>query len=189
MGSEPQDWLALVAQVEKGDRVALARLSSLVTNYLARFGAYAYRDSWDDVCQEVLVKLVRSVREGKIRNPGAFVGFTGSIVRNTLVDWIRKNGKGGAADGPSDPEVAARQLESLEATTGRPDPDVLMDLGKAVTELPEVQRRVVTALYLEGRSYEEASQDLGIPLGTLKRHQTQGLKALREGLLCAGDTP
>jgi RNA polymerase sigma-70 factor (ECF subfamily) len=117
------------------------------------------------------------------------VGFTGSIVRNTLVDWIRKHGKGGAADGPSDREVADRQLESLEATTSRPDPDVLMDLGKAVTALPEVQRRVVTALYLEGRSYEEASQDLGLPLGTLKRHQTQGLKALREGLLCTGSSP
>ena len=34
-----------------------------------------------------------------------------------------------------------------------------------------------------GRSYQEAADELGMPLGTLKRLQTQGLKALREMML------
>jgi len=181
MRAADEDWLALLERLEKGDRMALARLTSLVTGYLARFHAYQHRDSWDDVCQEVLIKLVRAARRGAIRDPRAFVGYVGTVTRRTLIDWLRKNARLGITDAAGKPERAEAELERLEADVGsRKSPDLLVDLDRAVAELPEAQLRAVSAIYLEGRSYEEAAERLGMPLGTLKRHQTQGLRAMRE---------
>jgi RNA polymerase sigma-70 factor (ECF subfamily) len=187
MRAADEDWLALLERLEKGDRVALVRLSSLVTGYLARFHAYEHRDSWDDVCQEVLIKLVRAARQGAIRDPRAFVSYVGTVTRSTLIDWLRKNARLGIADAARNPEQAERELERLEADVGsHKSPDLLVDLDRAVSELPEAERRTVDAIYLEGRSYEEAAERLGMPLGTLKRHQTQGLRALRERMGLGG---
>ena len=36
------------------------------------------------------------------------------------------------------------------------------------------------AIYLEGHSYQDAADRLEMPLGTLKRLQTEGLRELRE---------
>lgn len=182
-----QDWLVLLDRVRQGDRVALARVTSLVTGVLARLGAYEMRDAWDDVCQEVLVKLLRAEAERAIRDPRAFVAYTGTVTRRALIDWVRKNGKGesaqplsGAAGREREPADPAAQLER-----GR-DPDLRLDLDRALGALPEVQRRVLHALYLEGRSYEEAARALAMPLGTLKRHQTAGLRQLREKMGLSG---
>ena len=46
--------------------------------------------------------------------------------------------------------------------------------------MPEREKNVIQAIYIQGHSYEEAAQQLGIPFGTLKRLQTQGLKLLRQ---------
>ena len=82
------DWLAAVAAVERGDRVALVKITNVITGYLAGYRAYEHRDSWDDLCQEVLIAVIRGVRKGAIRNPAAFVSYVGSITRNKLMDWI-----------------------------------------------------------------------------------------------------
>lgn len=181
MSAEKEDWLALLGRIREGDRVALARVTALVTGVLARLGAYDMRDAWDDVCQEVLVKLLRAQAEGAIRDPRAFVAFAGTVTRRALVDWVRRNAKGENPDplvdesGRENPAAAAaKELERAQ------DPDLRHDLERALEALPEAPRRVLAAVYLEGRSYEEAARVLDMPLGTLKRHQTQGLRDLRE---------
>jgi RNA polymerase sigma-70 factor (ECF subfamily) len=85
-----------------------------------------------------------------------------------MVDWF-KNEKG-EADLP----------EQLEADAESRDLGMLLDLQRALDDLPEMERQVVGAIYLQGHSYEEATERLGIPLGTLKRRQTEGLRVLRK---------
>jgi RNA polymerase sigma-70 factor, ECF subfamily len=179
------DWFEALHQIERGDRVALARVTALITGYLSRFGAYRIRDSWQDLCQEVLIKLIRSAREGRIQEPAAFVGYAGSITRNSLADWYRRNARHEATGGADDPlsDDAALARAGLVCD---PKPDLRADLQGALETLPEVQRRVVAAVYVDGLTYEEAAGVLGLPLGTLKRHQTEGLKALRGHLGIGG---
>lgn len=194
MSAEAVDWLDIVERVKKGDRIALARLGSLVTGHLARAGAYDLRDSWDDVCQDTLVKLLRAVDQGTLRDPRAFVAYTGRVTRTTLVDWIRRNQKGGGAEwAATDDAGAAPALAAFGAELERSgDPDLLLDLERSLAELPEAERDVLAAVYIEGNTYEEAAERLGVPLGTLKRRQTQGLRSLRQkmGLMgLAGKKP
>lgn len=182
------DWLALLEQIQRGDRVALLRVTGLVTGYLTRFAAYEHRSSWDDVCQEVLLKLLKSHREGTLRDRAAFVAYAGRVTRTTLIDWIRKNTKESLPGEETDD--SGPSFEEWERGLGHGgDADLALDLRTNLPKLAEPQQRVLAAVYLEGRSYEEASKRLEMPLGTLKRHQTQGLRALRELMGLAGASP
>ena len=176
-----QDWLLVVQRLRQGDPEALVKLTRLITGVLARQGAYDLRDTWDDLCQEVLIALVDNLRRDTIREPRAVLGFIGSVTRNKLNDWLRRNRHSAMAGTTDDPEA----LAAVTADTEEPpllDRDARLDLEQALQRLPERQRQVVEHLYILGHSYEEAARKLELPLGTLKREQTQGLKALRETL-------
>jgi len=169
------DWPAVLDAVQRGDRVALVKVTRVITGYLARFGAYDLRDSWDDLCQEVLMALIASARRGALRHPEAFISYAGTITRNKLADWLQRNRRIAlltpqtAGDG-ADPDPPARAA----------DVDLRIDLQRALGELPERQRQVMESVYLQGQTYEEASRRLAIPLGTLKHLLTDGLAQLRE---------
>ncbi len=168
MTRPPEDWIAVLDALLKNDRVALAKVTSVITGFLARYGAYDCRDSWDDIIDEVLIRLMDSHCRGLIREPAAFISYTGTITRNVMLDWFKK-WKGEAA-----------LPEQLEADAESRDLGMLLDLQRALDDLPEMERQVVGAIYLQGHSYEEAAERLGIPLGTLKRRQTEGLRVLRK---------
>jgi RNA polymerase sigma-70 factor (ECF subfamily) len=180
MAGQRDDWLALLEALERGDRVALVRVTQLITNYLVRFRAYGFRDSWDDVTQNVLIALIRSRQRGALLEPGAFVSYAGTITRNELATWIRKNKR---HDGSHQLEDLQGELErGLGAPEQRRDkrPDLRNDLARALDGLQEKDRQVLSAIYLERQTYEQASKSLGMPLGTLKRRQTQGLREVRQ---------
>jgi RNA polymerase sigma-70 factor (ECF subfamily) len=179
MSPRREDWIAVLDALQGGDRVALVKVTNVITGFLARYRAYEFRDSWDDLCQEVLIALIRSAQRGAIRDPRAFINYTGTITRNKLADWIRQSQRPGSPDAYGDPE-GAEAMSRVDAPPDRADSDLLLDLQRALDELPEKERQAMEAIYLEGMSYEEAAQHLGMPFGTLKRMQTQGLKRLRE---------
>jgi DNA-directed RNA polymerase specialized sigma24 family protein len=51
-----------------------------------------------------------------------------------------------------------------------------------LSRLPEAHQRAIQAVYLEGRTYEDAAEVTGIPLGSLKRYLRLGLGQLRSQL-------
>ena len=53
-------------------------------------------------------------------------------------------------------------------------------LEKAIAQLPEPQRLLIAAHYLEGVQYEALAESMNIPLGTVKTHLYRAKKRLRE---------
>ena len=174
------NWLELTDRLQRGDRLALLKLTRLITGYLTRYRAYELRDSWDDLCQEVLMALIKSIQRNQIQHENAFVSYVGAITRNKLSDWISANKRAGSDEFLGDPELGQAILDKTELDDAAGRNEELLDLQAALEALPERERKVVTAIYIEGRSYEEAAELLDTPLGTLKRLQTQGLKLLRQ---------
>ena len=68
------------------------------------------------------------------------------------------------------PAAADRQFSDLE----------LIDrLEKAIAQLPDQQRLVVAAHYLQGVRYEDLAEALRMPLGTVKTHLFRAKQQLR----------
>jgi RNA polymerase sigma-70 factor (ECF subfamily) len=176
---EPEDWSQVVQAVRDGDRVALVKLTRLISGFLMRYRAYEVREQWDDLIQDVLVALLRGFDSQALREPRALVNYVGAITRNKLFDFRDRQRRPGSPDLEGDPAGASdRSAGAREEGTGK-GPDAYLDLGRALERLPEKLRAVVDAIYLQGFSYEEAASRLGMPLGTLKRIQNQGLRELR----------
>jgi RNA polymerase sigma-70 factor (ECF subfamily) len=55
----------------------------------------------------------------------------------------------------------------------------LRDLDRALARLPEEQRTVILLIGLEGMSYEEAAEIVGVPVGTVRSRLSRGREMLR----------
>jgi RNA polymerase sigma-70 factor (ECF subfamily) len=70
---------------------------------------------------------------------------------------------------PEEPPKAQLGLESLE------------EVQKLLNKLPSREREVVRLYYLEGRSYEEISTELNIPVNSIGPVLSRARKKLRTG--------
>ncbi len=60
-------------------------------------------------------------------------------------------------------------------------------LDKAISHLPQYQRRMMEMYHAEGRSYEEIARETGLSLGTVKSRLSRARQMLRERLALAED--
>jgi RNA polymerase sigma-70 factor (ECF subfamily) len=166
-----EDWGAVMETLFQGDpdakQLAFLKLNRLVSGFLVTLRAWDYRDQWEDVRQAVLMKLVKSFCRGQLRDPQAFVAYVRTITRNEFYDFLKARG------GP----VAEEAPELGEEKPG--DEETILTVRSAIDHLPVDQRRAIQALYIEGRTYKEAAEATGIPLGSLKRYLRLGLGQLQ----------
>lgn len=180
-GTEPPvpdeiDWFAELDALGRGDVSSLARVRRLITSQLSRMGAYRARDSWDDFAQEILIRVWRAHRDGKIREAAAFPGFLRTTTRNAYIDWTRRHAR--ELD-LSDEAIAAAGDKSEE----RPlDPALQLVLRNALDSLSDRHREVIERLYLQNLSYDETARALDRPRGTINRLQREAIASLRSRL-------
>ncbi|MCH8685417.1 sigma-70 family RNA polymerase sigma factor [Pedomonas mirosovicensis] len=98
-----------------------------------------------------------------------------SILHNRFVDGYRRR------------QMEERAVESLaaapETVTPLVDADTRVQLSQihqAFTRLPEAQRAALHLVAVEGLSYQEAADALGIPVGTLMSRLSRARTALRQ---------
>jgi RNA polymerase sigma-70 factor, ECF subfamily len=173
-----QSWLEWIEGLERGDAEAIRSLTAIVTARLVRLRAFDLEEHWDDICQEVLEALLRKGRRIQLLNSEAFVGYLGTITRNTLIGWIRRRRAGRSRTVPLEDVDAS----AAEATPMPQDAELLLDLESALRELPEKHRIALDLIYVRGYTYQQAADRMELPLGTLKNLQSQGLRMLRASM-------
>jgi RNA polymerase sigma factor (sigma-70 family) len=172
------DWTGVLEGLAHGDPVAHVRVSAMIVALLGRARAFDLEPLWYDICQEVLTALVRSAHRGVVREPRAFVAYCDAVTRHKA--WRRRRQLRTERSRRSSTDAS----ELAEPRRRDRDPDLRIDLERALAALPQRMRAALQVIYLEGNTYEDAAEVLGLPLGTLKRMQTQGLRRLRERI-CA----
>jgi RNA polymerase sigma-70 factor, ECF subfamily len=166
-----EDWSTVMERLLYGGpdhkQVAFLKLNRLISGFLVMLQAWDHRDHWEDLRQTVLMKLVKSFCRGQIRESQAFVAYARTITRNEFYDFLKARG------GPAMEEVPEQGEEEPR------DKEAALAVRSAIDHLPEEHRRAIQAVYIEERTYEEAAEATGIPLGSLKRYLRLGLGQLR----------
>jgi RNA polymerase sigma-70 factor (ECF subfamily) len=168
---QPNDG-AIVRQVLAGD---VEQFRLLVERYRAEFGRYAVaavgdRDVAQDAMQEAFIRAYRSL--GSCRNPDRFGAWFFRILTNQCRNAVarrRDTAELGAVDHPggerTDAALERRELgERLEAALARLTPE---------------QREAFVMKHVDGRSYEEMAELLGVGSDALKMRVHRARDALR----------
>lgn len=114
----------------------------------------------DDLVQET---LERAIKKMHLYEPsGPFIGWLNTIMRNIFVDRVRRRKLNASASLDEVPQHEPYQNEN------QIDRLVLKELRIAVDRLPIEQKQVLMMIAVQGLSYEDAAQHLGVPLGTIR---------------------
>lgn len=170
------DWTRVPERLLAGDRLAFLELNRLVTATLRQLRAWDFQDEWDDLRQEVLLAVVANAKAGRLRDPEAFVGYVRIVTRNKLVDRLKHRLRW------KEKEALPWDDATAHALATPPDETERAALEAAIGELGPEERRVLDGVYREGKTYQEVSDQTGIPLGTMKRRLRDALATLRRRL-------
>ncbi|HET7497919.1 MAG TPA: sigma-70 family RNA polymerase sigma factor [Candidatus Eisenbacteria bacterium] len=175
----------LLTEARGGDPRALRRLLERLSPPIYRFGRSFCRDSDDaqDVMQEVLVSLVRSlpsIRGGSSLTTWAYTVARRACRRQRL--RAERNGAGAAGNGglPVGAEPAAPLSADPANETERRELE--RALSRAIGELPPAYREAVILRDVEGLSAPEAARVLGVSERALKSRLHRARLALRDVL-------
>lgn len=163
----------LMLQAGAGDRkafeVLILRFQGTLLNFFRRLGAHS--DEAEDAVQETFLR-VHAYRE-RYKADAPFRTFLFTVARHAWLDLCRRRQRGerwGSASGAMETVECPRRMGA----------DERMDLAEGLAELPEAQRSVLVMSLYGGLKYEEISEVLGIPVGTVKSRVFHALRKLRE---------
>lgn len=160
-----------------GLREGLAALLPRLRRYartLARNPADA-----DDLVQKALERAL--ARADQWDSSRGLEGWAFGILRNAFLDEQRASRRSQDLFAPE--EHGERVGESPAEAR-----DVQLAIRAAMARLPEEQRSAIALVLVEGLSYREAAQALGVPEGTLTSRLSRGRSAL-QAMLAEGGYP
>lgn len=164
----------IVALLKASDKRAI---TLLYNNYAdALFGVIKKIISDEDTAQDVLQEtFVKIWRYSKKYDPNKAKLFTWlyRIAYNSAIDKVR------SLKNKTEKEVQIESSSVYKITSGMLNEDVL-DIKKHLSSLDEKYQIVINALFFEGMTQQEASEELDIPLGTIKSRLKIGLRELKK---------
>lgn len=164
----------LIQRAAAGDRSAF---EDLYRRYARPVFGLALRRLGDrgraeDAVQEAFASIWRSASSYR-PDRGSGASWLYAVARNAILDRARSRG-----------DIPAEIPDTPAADAG---PDVRAELAwnawrvhRALEELPEREREVISLAYWSGLSQSEVAEFLGIPLGTVKTRTRAALMRLSE---------
>jgi len=177
------DDLALVERCRSGDVTAFEPLVQKYRQRVYRLAFNVLRDAEEawDVAQEAFVRAWEGLPS--FRRQSAFYTWLFRITMNVASDRARQRAARGRAFGTErvDEEQWDRELvDPGEAPDARAErAEERRRIERALEALPEHHRAIIMLSDLEGLSYREIAEVLGIPMGTVMSRLHHARKRLR----------
>jgi len=177
-----------VERLKKGDSKAFDELFRRHRDAAYRIAYRLLGNAEDalDVVQESFIHVLRGI--GSFRGQSSFRTWLFRIVTHAALDWRRCRAVRSAAslDAESSPEPAAtcaascggerRRSPTAEAVAA----DLKEAINKALMNVSEKNRVALVLYALEGMSYQEVAEALGISVGTVMSRIFNARQRLRE---------
>ncbi len=168
--------------VQQGDRYAFEELVGRHSRWVRGivFAQLGDETATEDVVQQIWLRLWQQA--GTVRDPRTWRAWLVRIARNAAYDevrWRRQQREGVAR------VVAERPPE--ERTERGPEGEATVEEQKrfvreAIRGLPAIYREPLVLRQLEGWSYQEIGNVLGIPVDTVETRLVRARRLLREAL-------
>lgn len=173
---------SLVARVARCDEVAFGRLYDRYARDVYALAAHVVPSAdAEEIVQDVFVRVWNKAAQFDA-DRGSFVAWLMTIARHRVIDELRRQ---------RNPRRSLQEIEEVLMNSEDPAADVeeqawtrerrLLVL-EALRDLPAEQRRVVVLAYFGGLSRASIAEELGWPLGTVKKRIQLGLQKLRRAL-------
>ena len=167
----------LIARVSIGDRAAFSRLYEATSAKLMGVSLRVLNDraAAEDALHDTYVKVWRAA--GSYSSNGySPMTWLITIARNTAIDRVRAQ---------RSTEGIESYAETLAAGGPGPEGSVIAQsdaerLVECMDGLPQGRGDAIRSVYIEGISYAECAERLGIPLNTVRTWLRRGLASLRE---------
>jgi RNA polymerase sigma-70 factor, ECF subfamily len=181
------DW-ALVQQCASGDEAACARLVTDYQRMVYQLGLHLLRDPQEalDLSQEVFLRVFRTLPS--FRGQSSLRTWIYRIVINQASNrqrWWRRRHRAQQVTLDDAGPVQAQLTESRTFAM----PDQLVEqhetadrVWAALDSLPFDQRTVILLREIEGLSYDEIAESLGVAVGTVKSRLARARQELRQAL-------
>ena len=164
----------IVQLLQKGDKNAL---NLLYQNYSDSLYGVILKvtnneELAQDALQETFVKVWKNSKKYDSKKAKLFTWLY-RIAKNTAIDKLR------SFNNRFEKEVQIDKSNVYILPTSNLNQDVL-DLREHVSRLEDKYQIVLKALFFEGMTQQEASEELDIPLGTIKSRLKIGLRELKK---------
>jgi RNA polymerase sigma-70 factor (ECF subfamily) len=130
-----------------------------------------------DLVQEVLLRVRRGL---ETYQPGSLEGWLSRITTNTFLDETRRRRRRPVDLLPEEPDRVVPPSPGADVALAA---DVLPDdVQAALRRLPDEYRAAVVMADVVGLSYQEISDNLDVPVGTVRSRIHRGRALLRKAL-------
>jgi RNA polymerase sigma-70 factor (ECF subfamily) len=168
----------LVRACQAGEEAAMRSFYEHFFSPVFRYvlATVGHRQDAEDITAEVFARALQGL--GSWRDDSRPVAaWLFRIAHNQVADHFRRKGRR-----PAGVPLDAQRIDDA----GRYDPlegkAILLDLARAIGDLPAPQREAVLLRAVAGLTTREAAGVMRIPEGTLRSHLHFGLKALRAAM-------
>jgi len=170
----------LVSKFQKKDERAFESLYNMYSDSMhgVIYNIVRDHDIAQEVMQDVFIKAWHKADSYNAKK-GRFFTWILNIARNAAIDKTRsKSFKNSSKNLNADyfVDILPTQDNLNNATDA-------IGIAKFVDKLAEKCKRVIELLYFKGYTQKEASKTLDIPIGTIKTHNRNCIKELREMVL------
>ena len=169
---------------QRGDVDAISQLLERHARRLRDYIRMMVKESdvADDIMQEVMIKVVRVIDEGRYTDKGRFQPWLMRIARNRVLDYFRAqkqvktiNEADAGYDILGATKIAEHSIEDEIIT------EQTSEMLRGLIEmLPEEQREVVMMRYFEGLSFKEIAEQSNVSINTALGRMRYALINLRK---------
>ena len=174
----------LLEMYAQGNREAISQLLERHTRRVRDYVRMMVKDNdvADDLTQEVLIKVVKVLDEGRYTDKGRFLPWVLRIAHNRVLDYFRAQKQ---VKTISESSAGFDVLGSKNLAEPSIEESIILEqqaeeIRALVEELPEEQREVVKMRYYEGLSFKEIADQTGVSINTALGRMRYALINMRQ---------
>jgi len=167
------DPVSLCTRIHNGDRAAETEFFIYFQRRVRAFlgGRTKDRQLAEEVFQEIMMALLCSLREGRVREPEMLTSYVYGVARNQLLEHLRRRARERLDSLPEGVDFPAPQVDHEEQQRYR-------TVEREIAKLDRDDRKILSMTLVEGLKPGEIAETLRLTSEVVRQRKSRALKKL-----------